>query len=63
MPLTQQPDIWAQITVPNEFKPMGKYNIGFTAGIETTLVDGNWVEGMNRMDLTLYLQNILKNHF
>ena len=51
--LTQQPDIWAQITVPNEFQAVGKYNIGFTAGIETTLVHGSWVEGVNRMDMTL----------
>ena len=63
MPLSQQPDIWAQITVPNEFQAIGKYNIGFTAGMETTLVDGSWVEGMNRMDINLYPQNILKNHF
>ena len=38
MPLNQQPDIWAQITVPNEFQPVGKYNIGITAGLETDLV-------------------------
>ena len=49
--LIQQPDIWAQISVPNEFQAVGKYNIGFTAGMETTLVDGSWVEGMNRMDI------------
>ena len=47
MPLTEQPEIWAQITVPNEFQPVGKYNIGITAGIETTLrVPGEWIEGM-----------------
>jgi len=32
--LPQQPDIWFQITIPNEFQPVGKYNIGVTAGIE-----------------------------
>ena len=46
-----QPDIWMQITVPNEFQPIGKYNIGMTAGMETTLVDATWVEGINRMDI------------
>jgi len=46
-----RPDIWMQITVPNEFQPMGKYNIGVTAGMETTLVDASWVEGINRMDI------------
>ena len=52
-PLTQQPDIWMQITVPNEFMPVGKYNIGITAGIETTLAHGSWIEGCNRMNLIL----------
>ena len=51
--LTQQPDIWAQITVPNEFQPIGKYNIGITAGIETTVCAPQWIEGMNRMNLNL----------
>lgn len=51
--LTAQPDIWIQITVPNEFQKVGKYNIGVTAGIETTLCDGSWIEGCNRMDLVL----------
>ena len=31
--LTQQPDVWMQITVPNEFQKVGKYNIGITAGL------------------------------
>jgi glycosyltransferase involved in cell wall biosynthesis len=51
--LNQQPDIWAQITVPNEFQPVGKYNIGITAGMETTGVHHSWLEGVNRMNLTL----------
>ena len=61
--LTDQPEIWAQITVPNEFKPMGKFNIGFTAGIESTLVNGDWVEGMNRMDLNIVSSEHSKNAF
>ena len=36
--LQGKPDIWCQVTVPNEFQPMGKYNIGLTAGMETTHV-------------------------
>jgi hypothetical protein len=51
--LTQQPEIWAQVTVPNEFQPVGKYNIGFTAGIESTLCAAEWIEGCNRMDLNI----------
>ena len=51
--LTAQPDIWIQITVPNEFQKVGKYNIGVTAGIETTLCDPSWIQGCNNMDLVL----------
>ncbi len=47
------PDIWVQITIPNEFVKQGKYNIGITAGIETTVAPADWVEGCNRMDLVL----------
>jgi hypothetical protein len=42
-----------QITVPNEFQQVGKYNIGCTAGIETTIAPAEWVEGCNRMNLIL----------
>jgi len=49
-----QPDVWFQITVPNEFQKMGKHlSIGVTAGIETTICDPSWIEGCNRMDLIL----------
>jgi len=51
--LTQQPDVWMQITVPNEFQKVGKYNIGVTAGIETTICDPSWIEGCNRMELVV----------
>ena len=50
--LPKQPEIWMQITVPNEFQPVGKYNIGCTAGIESTICPAEWIEGLNRMDLT-----------
>lgn len=48
-----QPDIWVQCTVPNEFQKIGKFNIGLTAGIETTICAAPWIEGCNRMDLIL----------
>ena len=51
--LPAQPEIWMQITVPNEFQSLGKYNIGCTAGIETTVAPAEWVEGCNRMNLIL----------
>ena len=62
-PLTEQPDVWMQITVPNEFQPIGKYNIGVTAGIESTLVPKDWIEGVNKMDLNLVSSHHSKNVF
>jgi hypothetical protein len=61
--ITEQPDIWMQITVPNEFQPVGKFNIGCTAGMETTIVDGSWVEGINRMNVTLVSSEHSKTTF
>jgi hypothetical protein len=63
--LPAQPEIWMQITVPNEFQPVGKYNIGCTAGIETTIAPGDWIEGCQRMNLILgsstHTIEVLKN--
>jgi glycosyltransferase involved in cell wall biosynthesis len=41
------------MTVPNEFQTIGKINIGVTAGIETTIIPKDWVDGCNRMDLVI----------
>jgi len=51
--IPKQPEIWMQITVPNEFQPVGKFNIGCTAGIETTIAPADWIEGCKRMNLIL----------
>ena len=51
--LQEKPDYWCMITVPNEFQPVGKFNMGLTAGIETTGCDIEWVRGCNKMDLIL----------
>ena len=61
--LNQKPDIWMQITVPNEFNPVGKYNIGMTAGMETTIVHHSWVEGINRMDINFVSSEHSKQTF
>ena len=61
--LTRQPDIWIQITVPNEFQKVGKFNIGMTAGIETTFCAPQWLHGLNRMDLNLVSSNHSKKVF
>lgn len=61
--LNKQPDLFIQLTIPEEFQPVGKYNIGMTAGIETTICPGSWIEGVNRMNLTIGLSNHVKKTF
>lgn len=52
-PLQSQPDVWIQCTIPNEFQPVGKYNIGITAGIETDICAPEWLEGCNKMNMVI----------
>jgi len=49
----RKPDVYIQVTVPNEFQPMGNYNIGITAGIETTACSVDFIQGCNRMDMII----------
>jgi glycosyltransferase involved in cell wall biosynthesis len=51
--IQQKPDIYIQVTVPNEFQTLGHYNIGITAAIETTHCALDWIHGCNRMDLII----------
>ena len=62
-PLNSQPDIFIWITIPSEFQRAGKFNIGITAGIETTAAPADWIEGINRMDLTLVSSEYSKKAF
>lgn len=57
----RKPNVWIQITVPNEFNPVGDYNIGVTAGVETTVMPPECLEGMNRMDKVLVSSNFAKD--
>jgi len=61
--LPKQPDVWIQVTVPNEFQPVGKFNIGITAGIETTICAPQWIDGLNRMNLNLVSSEHAKRVF
>ena len=58
--MDRQPDIHFHIVVPNEFQAMGKYNIGITAGLETTLCPPEWIEGLNRMNLNIVPAKFIK---
>lgn len=61
--INYQPDIHIQVSVPNEFQAHGKYNIGITAGIETTVCAPNWIEGCNRMDKIITVSEHSKKVF
>lgn len=61
--LQSQPDVWIQVTVPNEFQPVGKFNIGITAGIETDICAPQWIEGCNRMNLIITTSEHSKESF
>ncbi|MCK9430943.1 MAG: hypothetical protein M0R17_13285 [Candidatus Omnitrophica bacterium] len=62
-PLEKQPDVFIQVTIPGLFNPIGRYNIGITAGIETTLCHYEWLEGCNKMDLIIVPSTFAKNVF
>jgi len=61
--MDRQPDVFVQLSVPNEFQKIGKYNIGITAGIETTNCAPQWLDGCNRMDLVIVPSNHAKTVF
>ena len=61
--MEKQPDLHLHIVIPNEFQPIAKKNIGVTAGIEHTLPPANWVEGCNRMDMTIFTSEFSRNSF
>ncbi len=63
LPLRQQPDIWVQITVPNEFQPVGKFNIGVTAGTEGDVCPEAWIESINKMQLIIVPSEFTKRSF
>lgn len=59
--ITQKPDVFMQVSVANEFQPTGHYNIGVTAGVETTIIPKDFIDGVNRMDLTLVPSKFTKD--
>jgi glycosyltransferase involved in cell wall biosynthesis len=63
LPLTEQPDVWVQITVPNEFQPIGKYNIGVTAGTEGDVCPADWINKINQMQVTIVPSEFTKSVF
>tara|TARA_Y100001937_G_scaffold99029_1_gene135235 strand:- start:1083 stop:2363 length:1281 start_codon:yes stop_codon:yes gene_type:complete len=61
--MERQPDLHIHIVIPNEFQPIGKKNLGITAGIEHTLPPGEWLDGVNKMDMTIFTSEFSKKSF
>ena len=61
--INRKPDVFIQVSVPNEFQPHGKYNIGVTAGIETNQVSAEFLQGCNKMDLIITTSQHSKDGF
>jgi hypothetical protein len=58
----EKPDVFMQVSVANEFEPKGHYNIGITAGVETTIAPKDFIDGSNKMDLILVPSNFTRQN-
>lgn len=56
-------DISLQISIPNEWKKIAPINIGYTAGIETTMVSPAWLEPSMQMDKIIVISEHAKTSF
>ncbi len=60
--IQQKPDVFMQVSVANEFEPKGHYNIGVTAGVETTICPKDFIDGSNKMDLIIVPSKFTKQN-
>jgi glycosyltransferase involved in cell wall biosynthesis len=56
-------DVSIQVTIPNEWKKIAAYNIGYTAGIETNFVSPAWLDPSNAMDKIITISEHAKASF
>jgi len=54
-------DVSLQITIPNEWQNLAPVNIGYTAGIETTIVAPQWIVKGNEIDRIIVVSNHSKD--
>jgi hypothetical protein len=59
--LNKQPDIYFHVSIPNEFQPHGKYNIGVSALTENTCLSPLFLEGLNRTNLNIVMSQFNKD--
>ena len=63
LPIQEQPDVFVQVSVPNELQAIGKYNIGVTAGTEGDVCPAEWIDKINAMQLLIVPSNFTKQVF
>jgi glycosyltransferase involved in cell wall biosynthesis len=56
-------DISVQVTIPSEWERLAPYNIGVTAGTETTKISPQWVEKTKLMDKIIVVSEYSKFSF
>ena len=56
-------DVSLQVTIPNEWQPIAKKNIGVTAGIETDAVSDGWLQKTWSVDKIIVPSEHSKNSF
>jgi len=57
-------DVSFQVQLPNEWSPdAARFNIGVTAGVETTKCSQSWVDAINSMDLVIVPSEFTKKTF
>lgn len=56
-------DVSIQVSIPNEWKKMAPVNIGYTAGIETTLISPAWLQPSQQMDKIIAISEHAKSGF
>lgn len=56
-------DVSIQVTIPNEWKKIATYNIGYTAGIETNAISPAWVNPSQQMDKIIVISQHAKKGF
>tara|TARA_Y100000310_G_scaffold232637_1_gene235489 strand:+ start:965 stop:2239 length:1275 start_codon:yes stop_codon:yes gene_type:complete len=56
-------DMSLQVTIPNEWEPVAPFNVGYTAGIETTKVSTAWLEKTAMIDTIITTSQHSKSVF
>lgn len=62
-PLNKQPEVFLQMTIPSEYQQPAKFNIGLTAGIESSVPNPSWIEKMNAMSLNIVMSEFNQKVF